>query len=94
MVGHKEKDKLSLLLAHAVAEKVDRNPELLDQVRCWAAKHNTSAYREWQIILSEPWAQIRKVLLQDNEEGRRLRQSSPFVGVLTPQERWKFFPVG
>lgn len=34
---------------------------------------------------------VRCVLLADNEEGRRLRQSSPFCSVLTARERWTLY---
>jgi hypothetical protein len=33
---------------------------------------------------------VLEILTQDNEEGQRLRQSDPFVGILTQQERMWF----
>ncbi|HZV35316.1 MAG TPA: hypothetical protein VFB72_12145 [Verrucomicrobiae bacterium] len=30
---------------------------------------------------------VLEILTQDNEEGQRLRQSDPFVGILTDKER-------
>ena len=42
-------------------------------------------------ILERPWAEIRSILLDDSEEGRRLRQNDPFCGVLTPAERWDIY---
>ena len=33
----------------------------------------------------------RAVLLDESEEGQRLRQSSPFCGILTPRERWAIY---
>ncbi len=46
---------------------------------------------EWQEILNQNWESVRKVLLDESEEGKRLRQSTPFAGVLTPQERWEIY---
>jgi len=33
---------------------------------------------------------VLQILTQDNEEGQRLRQSDPFVGILTEKERFSF----
>ena len=93
MSDHQITDRRSLLLAQAVAEKIDRDPELLAGVRTWAGKQTAPAYVEWQGILELSWTEVRSVFLDESDEGQRLRQSSPFVGILTPQERWKFFPV-
>ena len=91
MTGHQEIDQRSLRMALAVATKIDCNPELLEQVRTWAQGRSEAGTREWLSILRLPWSEIRAVLLQDDEEGRRLRQSSPFVGILTAPERWTFY---
>ncbi len=40
-------------------------------------------------ILERALAEIIAVLERDDEEGCRLRQSSPFAGILSPQEVWK-----
>jgi len=34
---------------------------------------------------------VRAVLLDESDEGQRLRQSDPFCGVLTPRERWEIY---
>ena len=91
MRSHQEIDERSLRLARAVAQRVDRKPELLKQVREWAENQDSQAVREWLPILCRPWEQIRPVLLSSCQESARLRQSSPFVGVLTPQERWAIY---
>ena len=31
------------------------------------------------------------MLLEESESGQRLRQSTPFCGVLTPRERWAIY---
>ena len=43
---------------------------------------------EWQAILDRPLADICQIFETDNEDGRRLRQNSPFAGVLPPSEVW------
>lgn len=57
----------------------------------WFKKDHLPAYAEWKEILSEDWKDIRGVLLDETEDGRRLRQNSPFCGVLTPEERIHIF---
>jgi hypothetical protein len=90
---HHKIDLRSLALARAVSEKIDRDPTILNRVREWTAAQDAPAYIEWESILRNSWPEIRNALLDPSEEGKRLRQSSPFVGVLSPQERWEFFPV-
>lgn len=91
MKTHQEIDARSLKLAQAVAEKIDLNPSLLQSVRDWAAQQESVGVKEWRPILEKAWPLVRKQLLAQDEEGCRLRQSSPFVGVLTPQERWAVY---
>jgi len=47
--------------------------------------------REWLEILRRPWPEIRAILIDDSEESQRLRQSDPFCGILSPQERWAMY---
>lgn len=91
MKSHQEIDERSLRLARAVAERVDREPELLNRVRERAENQESPAAREWLPLLRGPWEQIRTVLLSTDQESARLRQSSPFVGILSPQERWAIY---
>jgi hypothetical protein len=46
---------------------------------------------EWWFILQNPWEKIRSILLDQSEEGNRLRQNSPFCGILAPRERWEIY---
>lgn len=46
---------------------------------------------EWRTILKRPPEEIAAFLVADDENATRLRQSSPFAGVLSPQERKRFF---
>ena len=99
MDTHEQIDRRSLLMAQAIAARIDADPgraglaKAREVCRRWASKHQgpEPAVQEWTQILEQPWEAIRSVLLDDSEEGRRLRQSSPFCGILTPQERWDIY---
>ena len=95
---HQDIDQRSLALAHAIVAAVDRDANRggLEKARgiCarWLAENPSSAViKEWSRILGEDWNQVRAVLLDEGEFGQRLRQSSPFCGVLTPEERWAIY---
>jgi hypothetical protein len=45
-------------------------------------------YHEWLAILERPLDDVCQILCADTEEGRRLRQNSPFAGVVPPSEVW------
>lgn len=48
-----------------------------------------SAHQEWLNILQTLTAmEIASLILSSDERATRLRQSSPFVGILSPQEIW------
>jgi hypothetical protein len=94
---HSEIDQVSLELARRVADRLRLNPELLEIARANLARwsrQNASVgsllrnYAEWEDILSRPVDEICDVLCSDAEDAQRLRQNSPFVGVLTPAEVW------
>ncbi|HYI10073.1 MAG TPA: hypothetical protein VEK57_13520 [Thermoanaerobaculia bacterium] len=96
MRTHQAIDRRSLEMVRRIVAKIDADPrqEGLEQARrvClrWVEKGNVPA-REWLQILERPWEEIRSILLEDSEESQRLRQSDPFCGILTPQERWEIY---
>jgi hypothetical protein len=50
------------------------------------------ALREWQTILSNhSLNEVLEILIEDSDEGQRLRQSSPFSGILSQRERLEVF---
>jgi hypothetical protein len=57
----------------------------------WYRRDPVPAYREWLEILDRSWSEVREVLLDRSEEGKRLRQTDPFCGVLAPHERWRIY---
>ena len=92
--GHPHLDSRSLALARIVVQRIDADPALcsvarenLERWRRHAGGALTRAHQEWEEILERPWGEIRTILLDESEEGQRLRSSHPFKGIVTDQER-------
>ena len=92
-VGHPHIDARVLDMAKIIAERIDRDPALLDvgrkNLERWRRPDGTAnrARDEWEGILARPWPEIRALLLEESDEGQRLRSSHPFAGILTETER-------
>lgn len=91
-------DQRSLELAKAIAVKLRADPSLIDVARRnlgrWKARMEIwpRALREWEAILERgSLEEILEVLLDTGDTGCRLRQSSPFTGILTASERKAIF---
>jgi hypothetical protein len=97
MKRHEDIDRRSLVLARAVAAAIDADPRRAGLARAretcsrWQRQAPTGSGAEWCAILERGWPEIRAVLLDPGPEGRRLRQGSPFCGVLSPRERWEIY---
>lgn len=84
---------------HAViARKIERDPKLLEiarrNVERWSAQRNNERpawLDEWRELLNQPWENIAALITELSENGARLRQSSPFAGILTNQERSRIY---
>lgn len=93
---HDDIDRRSLEMARRIVARIDADPErrglahAREVCRRWVASGNRPA-AEWQSILERSWEEIRGILLDESEEGRRLRQNDPFCGILTPVERWDIY---
>jgi hypothetical protein len=95
---HEVLDDISLELGRRVAARLREEPGLLqlarDNLERWLGQNAHSpalvrCYREWQCLLEQrPLEDICRVLDSDGEENRRLRQNSPFAGLLRPSEVW------
>ena len=47
-------------------------------------------HAEWKHLVEQhSWEVLREMLLDESDEGQRLRSSHPFVGIVTEQERAK-----
>jgi hypothetical protein len=97
-MNHEFQDNVSLEIARRVAARVRASPELLDVARNnlnrWSrlnadAPHLLRCYAEWLGILDQPVEDICDLLCAETGEGQRLRQNSPFAGVLPPGEVWE-----
>jgi len=82
----------SLALHEAVAATLEAHPQLLDVARRnlerWLQRNPATALHEWRRILdSTPLAEVVALLCSSSEQATRLRQTSPFAGLLTTEER-------
>ncbi len=96
-MDHRYQDRVSLEMARRIASGLADHPEWIEHARMnlrrWSELNADApgllrCYDEWRQILERPIADVRAVLLAENDEGQRLRQSSPFAGVLSPREVW------
>ena len=97
-MSHEVLNRISLELGHRTAERLRQDPKLLrlalDNLDRWAARNADApsllrCYAEWREILGRPLEEICFVLTSDVENSRRLRQNSPFAGVLNAREVWQ-----
>jgi hypothetical protein len=98
---HARLEERSLALHREIARRVRRNPELLAGVRERLANDIksgrfslsvTDAMQEWLDLLNaSPLEQVLELLVDPGENARRLRQSTPFAGILTQGERRRLF---
>jgi len=97
VTSHEWIDRRSLALDKAIAQKLQQEPQLLqrakDTLQRWIHQREPEiplALQEWQEIL-DTWLKILELLTSFDEEARRLRQSSPFCGILSEEERLVIF---
>lgn len=97
-MGHEVQDQVSLELAKRIASGLPQHPEWLElahaNLKRWAQRNKDSpgllrCYAEWRQLLSLPVKEIVRILVEESGEAQRLRQNSPFVGVLSPGEVWE-----
>lgn len=92
--SHQWIDLVDLVLHRAMARKIRRQPELFNRARRNIARWEKrkrgcpQPLREWKQILREnDMGKVLRIMTRADEEGNRLRQASPFCGILTEQER-------
>lgn len=87
-------DLVSLALHQLAAVRLRSNPGLIEKAKSnlhnWLAENpNVSAWIEWKTILeTKSLENILKLITDETDGGQRLRSSSPFVGLVTAEERW------
>lgn len=95
---HRVLEARSLALHCLIARRIMADPSLIA-----VARHNVDAWRrraagaepgyldEWRRILALPPPQLAALITEQSENAVRLRQSSPFAGVLTAAERKRIY---
>ena len=98
MVTHPELDQRSLELHQLVAEKIRAEPIRFDRARATLARFRrivdirSQPYMiEWERVFEQGIEAALALATEDSERATALRQSSPFAGVLTDEERAEFF---
>ena len=81
-------------MARLIVEKIDADPGLLEvaheNLHRWRRIRGGTLPRcseEWERLLERPWSEIRNILLDESDEGQRLRSSHPFAGLVSEKER-------
>jgi len=97
MRTHREIDARSLAMHRLIAEKVRREPALLEAAKATLARWrgigdgSTRPYDEqWERVLNEGLEATVRAALEESERGDAMRQCSPFPGILAPRERFAF----
>jgi hypothetical protein len=89
--GHERADRRSLAYHRALAKRL-RRPMVDEALRVlWTwREHGHIADRyadEWEHLLRRPVRDIARAIGEDSQQGRDLRQNSPFAGMLSEAER-------
>lgn len=99
LLRHRIIEARSLAMHCLAARKVGADRRLLDAVRrrlaTWTKRYGEGtlphALGEWREILDRPWPEIAALITDPGEAAVRLRQSSPFAGLLTQAERRRVY---
>ena len=93
-------DRRALEMTWLIVAKIDQDPSLVQvgvenmkRWRCQRDGYQPRCLEKWEeFIATEPWERLRERLLEQSDEGQRLRSSHPFAGVLTQKERESVYP--
>jgi hypothetical protein len=83
----------SLALHAAVAERLRRDPSIVERARAkleeWIARggRSTEILVQWRDVLARPVDDIARFLAERSEHAAWLRSASPFAGALDPPTR-------
>jgi len=98
LLKHRIIEARSLAMHCLIARKIEIDRRLLATARRnlekWISRYGDGAPRtleEWREILGRPWPEIAALITGTDDSAVRLRQSSPFAGVLTPAERERVY---
>ncbi|MBL8511175.1 MAG: hypothetical protein JNM52_05970 [Betaproteobacteria bacterium] len=97
MKTHQEIDQRSLALHRLVASKIRANPDLFGRAKITLARwrdlvsNSSHPYlTEWETLMQQGMEPCLAMATEDSPRAAALRQSSPFAGILTHQERFAF----
>jgi len=94
---HHRREIQSLAMHRRIADLMKRDPEAvigkaLRNLHAWMARQQGTApavFQEWLDLLNRMSPlEIAVFIVSESEEAVRMRQSSPFAGVLSPREVW------
>jgi hypothetical protein len=92
---HRVAEARSLALHREVARRLLEDPQVLDErararVRAWSRDDNLSQHwvEAWATVLSGSLDEVVAAITDTSEEGRALRQSTPFAGAIDACTRW------
>lgn len=96
--SHRLLEARSLAMHAVIAEKIERDSSLLaiprNNLQRWQSRWGNDPpawFKEWREIMSRPWREIAALITEPSETAARLRQSSPFAGVLNAAERRRIY---
>ena len=89
--GYLPSDWRSLDLHRLVAERIRNDPDLLVRAAENIEHWGRPGYEEWRAILAEGLEKVIEVMLGEGQDSARLRSSSPFVTLLSEDERAEVF---
>jgi hypothetical protein len=89
--GHARAERRSLAYHRAVARRL-RRPMVDEALRLLWKWHQQGRIDEryaeqWERVLRRPLRDVRRIIGEDSQRGRDLRQNSPFAGTLSEAER-------
>lgn len=94
MKDHLLIDERSLAFDRLITTKLRSEPALVEKARSnlarWLKTCSPGArptLLEWQRLIDGPFDELLALMEATDERATRLRQSSPFCGILTPEER-------
>jgi hypothetical protein len=94
---HRLAEARSLAAHQLIADRLAGEPGLVDMARArvqsWLADGSVARpyAQAWQALLASDIASIRRALVDDGEQGRALRQCTPFAGAIDPRTRWRLW---
>jgi len=97
--SHRLHEARSLAMHAAIARKIEREPALLEKARGnlhrWrqldSHRPTPEWLKEWSALLEKSWPEIASLMVEPSERAARLRQSSPFAGLLSVVERQRIY---